>query len=405
VTLTENQTTGEVGGVWVNGGELVLNDGAAIKKMSVTAIASYSTVFSKGGGVLISNRGKLTMNGGLIGGEDASEGTTVSVTQYSGGGVLVLDGSFDMYGGTIQFNTVQKPYGGAAVYNNATFNMYGGIIRENTANSVSSSGGIFNKGTFTIYDGIIQENTAQAESSGGGVFNAGESNSHARFTMNGGTIQKNTAQGSYSGGGVLASSDGTFTMNAGTIKGNSAAGEASYPSGGGVHTLTEFIMNGGTIGDENPNDSVDDANTTAFGANGVFVGSGDFTMAGGKIMGNTKAGTNNYGVYINSSPYHDNNLVRFVISGPAQVAAANRVFLKKGKNLRPTITIDEPLSAQPVANIIIDNPSAGEKILRASSPAVIGNNLSRFTYDDQNNHITSSVSGPDSDGYYYGVYQ
>jgi hypothetical protein len=403
VTLTENQTTGEVGGVWVNGGELVLNDGAAIKKMSATTISDKpNSAPSKGGGVLIGNRGKLTMNGGLIGGEDAAEGTTVSVTQYSGGGVLVLDGSFDMYGGTIQFNTVQDAYGGAGVYNNATFNMYGGIIRENTAQGSHSGGGIFNKGTFTIYDGIIQENTAQADSSGGGVFNAGKSNSPAHFTMNGGTIQKNTAQGRYSGGGAANSSDGTFTMNAGTIKGNSASG--TEMSGGGVYTLTKFIMKGGTIGDENPHDSVDDANTAAFGANGAFVDSGHFTMSGGKITGNTKAGTNNYGVYINSS-LANNNIGTFIISGPAQVAADNRVFLKKGKNLRPTITIDEPLSAQPAANIIIDNPSAGDNILRASSSELIGNNLSRFTYDRQDNHITSSVGGPDSDGYYYGVYQ
>jgi hypothetical protein len=390
VTLTENQTAGRIGGAWVNGGELVINDGAVIKKMKVTTVNAFSSSSAKGGGVLIDNRGKLTMNGGIIGGEDPGDGNTVSTAQDSGGGVLVLDGSFDMYGGTIQSNKAADPWSGGGVYNNGAFTMYGGVIQKNTAQGTSSGGGILNNGTFNMNSGIIQENIAAVDSSGGGVLNKGTA-----FTMNDGTIKKNEVQGTYSGGGVYHSS-GTFIMNAGIIAGNRVLGTSENLSGGGVKTEAQFTMYGGTIGGENPAD----ANTASSGANGVHVGGG-FTMSGGIITGNTE-GTNNYGVYVDSSRYNS-NVGTFTIRGSARVAANNTVYLIKNHNDRPTITIDGDLIAPLAANIEINSPMAGDKVLRALSAELITDNLDKFKYDGQSERIVSAP-GPDA-GFYYGVYQ
>jgi hypothetical protein len=190
-----------------------------------------------------------------------------------------------------------------------------------------------------------------------------------------------------------------FIMNDGTIKGNSAL---TGDSGGGVCVVEgQFTMNGGTIGGETPDA---DANTAAGGANGVYV-SGSFTMTGGIITGNTASGTNDYGVYADSSPYNS-NIATFTMTGSARVAEANKVYLIKNNNLRPTITIAGSLSATPAANIIINSPGAGEKLLRALSAELIQDNMDKFMYDDgQSGRIDTTVSGPDSGGYYYGVYQ
>ena len=118
ITLTgrsENNTSL----VYVNGGNLIMNDGAKI---------SGNTSSSGGGGVLVSYSGNFIMNGGKITrNEDKSS--------YGGGGIFVfMGGTLTMYGGIVSGNTANRFGGGVYVYsNNSTFTMYGGIISGNTA--------------------------------------------------------------------------------------------------------------------------------------------------------------------------------------------------------------------------------------------------------------------------------
>jgi hypothetical protein len=390
VTLTGNKTTyGVSGGVWVNGGELVMNDGAVIKRMEILSDYYFSSDV-KAGGVLISNHGRFIMYGGTIGGEDSDDGNIISFSGYnniSSGGVCVLNGSFDMYNGIIQSNrNFGSGGGGVAVYTGIVFTMYGGAIKENKV--MSGGGGVYNGGTFIMADGIIKENiveSMESSSSGGGVYNSGT------FIMNGMdiVIEGNTVNSEiYVGGGVCNA--GTFIMNAGTIKRNrtlltlpnySAKGMA----GGGVYNHNgTFTMNGGTIGG-NPGD----ANTAANGANGVYASR--FTMSGGIITGNTAVGTNNYGVLSGD----------FTMMGPAQVTQDNPVLLSGA------VTIGGDLDNSPAANIIYSNPNSipasGTKLLKASSSALITENYHKFLYNGVPNLINSN---PINEGaVWYGVYK
>jgi hypothetical protein len=97
-------------------------------------------------------------------------GNSNSYSIYSGGGVCVYGGTFEMSGGAISGNTSSSSYGGGGVYvSSGTFEMSGGAINGNTAHS--SGGGVYVSGTFTktsaggvIYgkDGGDNRNTAGA---------------------------------------------------------------------------------------------------------------------------------------------------------------------------------------------------------------------------------------------------
>jgi hypothetical protein len=154
--LTGNTSAGDVGGVWVNGGELVLNNGAKIKQMEAL----------QAGGVLINNNGKLTMNGGTI------EENTASGTSGGGGVLVALTGTFDMAGGSIQSNHTEGANSGGGVLV---------VVRNATYSS-----------TFTMVAGSIQSNHAEGADSGGGVYTGGGSyDGEPNFSIHGGTIKDN----------------------------------------------------------------------------------------------------------------------------------------------------------------------------------------------------------------------
>jgi hypothetical protein len=412
--LVGNQSAGDVGGVWVNGGSLSLYNGAVIQKMRG----------QRGGGVLIDTGGQFAMNGGTIGGELAADGNIVS-SEHGGGGVLVAVGSFDMNGGKIQYNTAlaANSGGGVLVSEKGTFNMYDGAIKENTAafsngdynnlifstgggvhvdrgiftmdgvdaliagnrsETLNSGGAVYNNGTFIMNNGIIRKNTGPSFYAGGGV------HTDASFTMNNGIIQGNTVQSNYSGGGVFVRYSGTFIMNGGTIKGNIAENNANY-SGGGVFLRDggTFLMNGGTIGGKNQGDANIASGPDGF-ANGVYGIPGNFIMAGGIITGNTAA-SNNTGVCIGGE---------FTMKGSAQVAKDNIVLLKDNSK----ITIGGTLQVSPAANIkCAITPKVGTYLLKANSSALISGNYTKFLYNGQENHINGTPYQADS--LWYGQYK
>jgi hypothetical protein len=161
VILTGNKSAGNAGGVWVNGGELVLNPGAKIKEMEAL----------RAGGVLIDNNGKLTMNGGLI------EGNTASGSS-GGGGVLVdIGGTFDMAGGSIRSNRAEAADSGGGVL----------VLDKHDARSC-----------FTMVAGSIELNHAEGAGSGGGVYvGGGVYKGDVNFNMYGGVIGGNTGVNNY----------------------------------------------------------------------------------------------------------------------------------------------------------------------------------------------------------------
>jgi hypothetical protein len=326
VTLTGNKNTGTgAGGVWVNGGELVLNPGSEISGMTA----------EQGGGVLVETFGTLFMNGGIIANNRASAAD-------GGGGVLLSDGgTFTMADGTIQENTAAGNNSGGGVLVRASEKPGSGMFPSSLDVS------------FTMYGGAIQSNRAEGDNSGGGVLaHAAErpgggmivGTLKVSFTMFGGTIQSNRVEGDDSGGGVLITADDN---------------EAD----------AFFNMYGGTIGGGNGK-----ANTAAAsGANGLYALGGSVTMSGGTITGNGN-GISSYGVLV----YSDWNSA-FTIKGAAKI---EEDVSFGSSDPQAVIIIGGDLSNSPAANIIVADPiPSGTYLMRASSQELIEGNLDKLRFN------------------------
>lgn len=227
-------------------------------------------------------------------------------TKYRGGGVVIADGTFNMYGGNITDNIKKEiNYGGGVAVYSGTFNMYDGKITNNSTSSDGYGGGgvYVSHGTFNMYDGEISGNTTLSD--GGGILLADNST----FIMTNGSISKNAGGDEYCGGGIYVSYGSTFTMNGGSITDNKSW------KGGGVYvgekagsSKNTFHMNGGNI--------TGNIATTSSGkqpGGGVYVASdGIFTMSGAvQITGNTYNGAEN-NVYLFNS---NENPVPLTITG------------------------------------------------------------------------------------------
>lgn len=263
-------------------------------------VRHFEEVSPYGRGVTVENGAGFTLYGGTICDNEAYASNS---TTAQGGGVYIGSSStFNMYGGKIHNNRATVgPKGtdsdwghGGGVYcaPNGTFNLLAGEITENQVRVDSNNGGaglgggVFNKGTFTMSgDSKISNNSITNSSPkkqyGGGVCNC---DSDAKFVMNGGEISGNYINSWYSspayGGGVYNNSKFEFT--GGTITGNKLEAGSVNVFGGGVYNDAGggFTMSGGTISN----------NTTktngASGGGGVCIFRSTFTMNSGEISGN-----------------------------------------------------------------------------------------------------------------------
>jgi hypothetical protein len=134
--------------VSINGGEMVMRDGAISGNM-------VNSSGSNGGGVSVDSGGSFTMYGGIISGNTVSGGGSGS---GSGGGVNVTSsGNFTMYGGIISGNTTTAPPTG-----------YGGGVFVDSGGSFTKTGGTIYGDTDTT--NVPPENTAAANGRGHAVY-------------------------------------------------------------------------------------------------------------------------------------------------------------------------------------------------------------------------------------------
>ena len=106
------------GGININGGTLNMDGGSVIGNRA-------ESNGNKGGGLNISDKGKVTLSGGSI---------SYNYAQNAGGGVALRDGDFTMTGGEISHNSVSHAGGaGMAFHHTGTFTMTGGSIINNHA--------------------------------------------------------------------------------------------------------------------------------------------------------------------------------------------------------------------------------------------------------------------------------
>ena len=238
-TITRMSLSGSnMGAITVDGGSFTMGNGE---------LSSISASSANCGAVYVKNGGKFAMNGGKITG-------CMFKNQYSGA-VALADGTMTMTGGTISGNTASEhnAAGGVLVNGTSSLAMSGGTIADNTA---KRGGGVCvrENGTFTMSGGTISGNSTAVDSDtiqlpnagGGGVF----VEDNASIEMTNGTITGNKTNGM--GGGVatavLSEDDtvggGRFHMTGGTISDNTAS------CGGGVYSWSgrdRVVLEGGNI--------------------------------------------------------------------------------------------------------------------------------------------------------------
>lgn len=175
-----------------------------------------------------------TITGGK--GSSSNKGT-------EGGGVIVRDGGkFTMEGGAISDNTVEYRGGGVHVEGAGEFTMKGGTIKDNTTTNESESYGggvsVWGGGKFTMKDGII---TGNESITGGGVYmyqRSAGNHEGSTFTMDGGEITGNTTSDATKDIQIDgdANSMDKITINHGTI---SAADAEKYAGSNSDYNVTD----------------------------------------------------------------------------------------------------------------------------------------------------------------------
>ncbi len=149
-------------GVYATNGEITMNDSATISDNSSLSARGY------GGGVFVSKNATFTMNDNATISGNSAYVTSTSSRNNTGGGVLVLGGTFIMNSGSIRDNRAEN---GAGVYvgdNNSstgTFTMNGGTITNNKVIK-GNGGGVYVLSGFEIANGAQVLNNSRQDTSG-----------------------------------------------------------------------------------------------------------------------------------------------------------------------------------------------------------------------------------------------
>ena len=301
----------------------------------------------------------LDLNGKIIDRGLSPAATDGSVIKIDGGALTIRDSSAtDPDGtngtGTITGGNSSGGGGGIHITSNSMGSVFGslilesGSIRDNSANG-SNGGGVYIAGDcdFTMKGGSINGNTVKnsANSHGGGVFVGGI------FTMENGIITNNCSELG-NGGGVNIGSNGTFTMRDGTISANDAG-----MTGGGVNlgaSGATMTLEDGTISD----------NTASYNGGGVGVSTGDFTMSGGTIGGNTATNGNGGGVYVDGTNsiffMHGNGTIKnntAVLGGGVYVSNSGRFEIGISTAVSSPVVYENIKTGSSPNNVYLDNTS------------------------------------------------
>ena len=223
----------------------------------VGATIQYNTA-DLGGGVFVGEPNALTMDADTqIIYNTAKKGNNHVFSRGSGGGIYVFNGaSLTLNGGTIAYNTATN---GGGIGGEGALTLNGSVvISDNTATNDGGGLYLYEYATFTINDGTISGN--KATHGGGAAFNT----SPRGLTINGGTITGNTANnggGIYNASGHIAESfidalskehvynpskGPVLNLNGGTISGNTARtrGGGVFAIDGGKDTETRVRISG-----------------------------------------------------------------------------------------------------------------------------------------------------------------
>lgn len=202
-------------------------------------------------GISISNHKKIG-NERIHQWEDALQTTSTAV--MGGAAVMIVHGTFNMYGGVIENNAVPtenleatantSAYGGA-ICNVGTFNMYGGTIKNNVA---ARGGAIYTRKRTNLYAGTLANN--YAANKGGAI--AGIESAHSEVYVGSADAAENTV---------------IFQNNTAKVQGGVYSG--AY--------LSQFVVLGG---------ATFEGNRAEEKVGGVIVTTGSLILKNSKFIGN-----------------------------------------------------------------------------------------------------------------------
>ncbi len=284
ITLSPNDVVGQGGGICIKGdsAECIFKGGN---------VGSGTPNESDNGGGVAAEKATIYIdcenNNGSIVPAGSTSNIINNIAQINGGGLYVTQGGkIVMHGGSVYGNSADADGGGAYVTGaddtgkKSSIEIHGGNIGDNVANN---GGGIccVQNATAKMTGGNIQSNKVTYK--GGGVYL-----DSATFEMSSGNISSNAAtyfatdnnvENSY-GGGVYIE-DSTFSLTGGDITNNTAA----Y-IGGGLYSDNSTAVIGGNI--SNNGSLIVDGKTinTTYGG-GAFIAKSSTLTLTGSITGNT----------------------------------------------------------------------------------------------------------------------
>ncbi len=289
--------------------------------------------------------GKIT---GGTGTKDDDYNTSLFQGGHYGGGILV-QGTLNLYGGSIEGNQIPTPGGsdddgGGGVFvdggdseknesPSAAFNMYGGTIKDNAADC-GGTGVLCRNATFNMYGGTI---TGNAPADNGQYFSGGVClDDCAKMTMTGGEIHGNPTNN----GQIYVTYGAELTVEGkNAVIGQDTDSDSLYLFYGGKAEIKSGAINAEVTVLENRIDSttgtlVNETKLTVSGgtlAGDVRVGRGaNLIVSGGEIQGEVTVGSEDDSNYYGWST--------ITLSGDPKISS---ISLSNAKNV---ITIDGELT-------------------------------------------------------------
>lgn len=298
--------------VTIKDGTLKSGTGAPI---TVASVGSQALSVATYGGVLI-NAGMLTLDGTVITGGRANVGGGIANFKT---GTLILKGNSRVSGNTAEAlpaGATETNGAGGGIFNGGSLTISGGSVSMNT--TLYAGGGIYGDvdSTITLSSGkvdgnattfpITTANNVTQGSAGGGIYSNGD------VTITGGSVSGNTAVFFGAGVTVQSTQDAQgklilpqFTLSGGMLENNRVTDDVGS-SGGGVWTSGNFTMTGGTVR----------GNSAPFGG-GITVNR-DGSITGGTIE-NNQARTKNGGGILAFTPTGRPALSKLTFGGTATV--------------------------------------------------------------------------------------
>ena len=252
--MNGNVATGNGGGIYINQQNVVLNPTGNVTIQGNEAV--------DGAGMYISGTQGQNAGFSLADGSQGKVTFAGNIASGNGGGVCLSYGDMTITNDSIALYGNEAANGGGAAVLNGNFNISGGSIGQNeqTKNEAENGGGIYvSGGNVTVTASATIENNKATN--GGGVYLTG-----GKFYLDGNnaSIENNEAT---DGGGVYLNQISP-TLNLGSIKDNTATG-----NGGGIYINQQNVV-------LNPTGNVTIQGNSAVNGAGMYIGGTEDQNAG-----------------------------------------------------------------------------------------------------------------------------